>query len=324
MKKLRVFIAGHNGMVGGAIFRLLKEDKNIQIIKKNRNQLDLTNQRAVIDFFHKTKIDQVYLAAAKVGGIYANVRFPAEFIYENLSIQTNIINASFQCGIKKLLFLGSSCIYPKNTIQPIKEKQLLTGLLEKTNEAYAISKIVGIKMCESYNHQYSKLGLDYRSVMPTNLYGYGDNYDLQNSHVIPGLLHKFHNAKILKKKRVIVWGTGNVKREFLFVDDLARACIFLMQLKKSKYYKNINSLHSHINIGSGSEITIKNLAKKIKNIVGYRGKIFFDKTKPDGIKQKLLCSKIIFGLNWKPQINLDEGLKLTYNDFLKKINSKKN
>jgi GDP-L-fucose synthase len=324
MKKLRVFIAGHNGMVGGAIFRLLKEDKNIQIIKKNRNQLDLTNQRAVIDFFHKTKIDQVYLAAAKVGGIYANMKFPAEFIYENLTIQANVINASFQSGIKKLLFLGSSCIYPKNTNQPIKEKQLLTGQLEKTNEAYAISKIAGIKMCESYNRQYSKLGLDYRSVMPTNLYGFGDNYDFQNSHVIPGLICKFHNAKIFKKKKVNVWGTGKVKREFLFVDDLAKACIFLMQLKKSKYYKNINLLHSHINIGSGSEITIKDLAKKIKNIVGYRGKIFFDKTKPDGIKKKLLCSKIIFGLNWKPQINLDEGLKLTYNDFLKKINSKKN
>jgi GDP-L-fucose synthase len=318
MKKIKIFIAGHNGMVGSAILRLLKKDKNIQIIFRNKNKLDLTDQSAVKNFFSKIKIDQVYLAAARVGGIYANSKFSGEFIYENLMIQSNIIHAAFQAGVKKLLFLGSSCIYPKHTNQPIKESQLLGGTLESTNEPYAIAKIAGIKLCESYNRQYSKSGIDYRSVMPTNLYGFGDNYDLKNSHVIPALILKFHTARVRKIKKVYIWGTGEAKREFLFVDDLARACIFIMQLKKSLYYKNRSSICSHINIGSGSEIKIKTLAKKIKKIVGYDGKIYFDKTKPEGTKKKLLDSEIILRFGWKPKIDLDEGLKLAYDDFLKK------
>lgn len=305
-------------MVGSAIVRILQKNKNNNIIKVGRNKLDLTNQKAVENFFKKTKIDEVYLASAKVGGIYANNVYPANFIYDNAMIQTNIIHSSYSNKVKKLLFLGSSCIYPKFTKQPMQENQLLTGLLEPTNEAYAISKILGIKMCESYNRQFKKLGIDFRSVMPTNLYGVGDKYDLMNSHVIPGLIRRFHYAKIKKKKQVTVWGTGKPKREFLYVDDLARACVFIMDLKKDIYNRNIDKRNNFINIGSGKEISIKDLAYKIKDIIGFEGKLLFDKTKPDGTPLKLLNSNRIKKLGWKPKVKFEDGLIMAYDEFLKR------
>ena len=317
MKEIKVYVAGHNGMVGSSICRLLKKYKNIKIITRSKNKLDLTDQVAVRKFFKQIKIDQVYLAAAKVGGIYANNNFPAEFIYDNLMIQSNIIHSAKQSGVKKLLFLGSSCIYPKITKQPIKESQLLTGPLEQTNESYAIAKIAGIKLCESFNRQYKKLGLDYRCLMPTNLYGVGDKYDLLNSHVIPSLIIRFHKAKVKKSRKVNVWGSGKPRREFLFVDDLAKASFYIMNLSKAAYKKNTGIRLNHINVGSGYEISIENLAEKIKKIVGFEGKINFDKSKPDGTEKKLMDSQILSSLGWKPQIDFDEGLKLTYKDFLK-------
>lgn len=318
MKKKNIFIAGHNGMVGSALVRLLKK-QNVKLITKNRKELDLLKQKNVESFFKNKKIDQVYLAAARVGGIYANNTYPAEFIYENLMIQTNIIHASYLNGVKKVLFLGSSCIYPKNTNNPIKEKQLLTGLLEPTNEPYAVAKIAGIKICESYNRQYSDSnGVDYRSVMPTNLYGPEDNYHSTNSHVIPGLIRRFHEAKISSKSEVIIWGTGKPKREFLHVDDFAKAAIFLMNLSKENFYKYGHPMCSHINVGSGHELSILRLANKIKKIVGYKGKIVFDKTKPDGVEKKLLSSKIINKLGWQPKIKLEKGLTNVYDLYKKK------
>lgn len=317
MKK-KIFVAGHNGMVGSAIIRfLLKKNKNSHIIKKDRNKLNLTNQEEVKNFFKKEKIDQIYLAAAKAGGIFANNAYPASFIYENLMIQANIINAAFESGIKRLLFFGSSCIYPKFSNQPIKEKELLTGVLEPTNEPYAIAKIAGIKLCESYNRQYGKkYGIDYRSIMPTNLYGPGDNYDLKNCHVIPALIKKFHEAKIKKFSKVLVWGSGRPKREFLYVDDLAEASIRVMNLEKKIYYKNTDFMNSHINVGFGSDLSIKALANLIKEITQYRGKIVFDISKPDGMKKKLLNNKKILSFGWKPNYSLRDGLKKTYEDFL--------
>lgn len=305
-------------MVGSAIARILQKNKNNNIIKVGRNKLDLTNQKAVENFFKKTKIDEVYIASAKVGGIHANDVYPANFIYENSMIQSNIIHSSYSNKVKKLLFLGSSCIYPKFTKQPMQENQLLTGLLEPTNEAYAISKILGIKMCESYNRQYKKLGIDFRSVMPTNLYGVGDKYDLMNSHVIPGLIRRFHYAKIQKKNQVTVWGTGKPKREFLYVDDLASACVFIMDLKKDIYNQNIDKRNNFINIGSGKEISIKDLAYKIKDIIGFEGKLLFDKTKPDGTPLKLLNSNRIKKLGWKPNVKFEDGLLMAYDEFLKR------
>jgi GDP-L-fucose synthase len=277
----------------------------------------LTNQLAVKKFFYKEKPDQVYLAAAKVGGIHANNTFPAEFIYENLMIETNIIHSAFLSGVKKLLFLGSSCIYPKSFNQPIKEFMLLKGILEPTNEPYAISKIAGIKLCESYNRQYGlSHNISYRSIMPTNLYGPGDSYHQENSHVIPGLIRRFHEAKVKKKDKVIVWGSGKPKREFLYVDDLASASIMIMNIGDDLFNSNTSPFCAHINVGYGTDLTINSLVKKIKKIVGYHGSINFDKNKPDGTKRKLLDSKKILDLGWKPKYSLDQGLKKTYNDFL--------
>tara|TARA_B110000977_G_C11040873_1_gene478817 strand:+ start:628 stop:1581 length:954 start_codon:yes stop_codon:yes gene_type:complete len=314
---VKIFIAGHSGMVGSALVNLLKKDPKIEIVTKTREELDLTNQLEVESFFKNEKIDQVYLSAARVGGIYANSKFPGEFIYQNIMIQTNVIHYAHLNGVKKLLFLGSSCIYPKNSRQPMSERDLLTGYLEPTNEPYAIAKITGIKMCESYNRQYKLThDLDYRSIMPTNLYGPGDNFHPKNSHVIPSLIHRFHIGKINNEKSLYIWGTGNAKREFLFVDDLALASNFIMNLDKEVYSKNTKPMCSHINIGSGVEVTIKQLAELIREIVGYNGKINFDKTKPDGPCRKLLDSKIINDLGWKHKHNLREGLIKTYEYYL--------
>ena len=317
MANTRIFIAGHKGMVGSAIVRCLK-NHNVELITKKREELNLLNQQEVQDFFKNQKIDQVYLSAAKVGGIHANNIYPAEFIYENLMIEGNVIHSSFLNGVKKLLFLGSSCIYPKNANQPIKEDELLTGKLEPTNEPYAIAKIAGIKMCESYNRQYVEShGIDYRCIMPTNLYGPGDNYEPVNSHVIPGLITRFHKAKINNLSEVKVWGTGLPKREFLYVDDMARASIHLMNISKRTYYKNVSPNQSFINVGSGKELTIKELAKLIKETVGFKGEIKFDPSKQDGTPRKLLDSQLIHNLKFKPEIDLKEGLIKTYNEYLK-------
>tara|TARA_Y100000389_G_scaffold167531_1_gene172790 strand:- start:38865 stop:39833 length:969 start_codon:yes stop_codon:yes gene_type:complete len=319
MTKLRIFVAGHKGMVGSALVRFLKK-KDVEIIIKGRSELDLLNQTDVQSFFKSEKIDQVYLAAAKVGGIHSNNTYPAEFIYENLTIQTNIIHGAFVSNIKKLLFLGSSCIYPKNANQPMNEDSLLTGKLEPTNEPYAIAKIAGIKMCESYNRQYSNShGIDFRSIMPTNLYGPGDNYHSENSHVIPGLIYRFHKAKINNLQSVSIWGSGAPKREFLFVDDMARACIFLMNLDKKTYNTHTKQMCSHVNVGSGLDLTIKELAEIIKEVVGYRGEIKFDPTKPDGTPRKFIDSKLINNLGFKARVALKVGLVETYKDFTNKV-----
>ena len=315
MKKSRIFIAGHKGMVGSALVHILQK-QDVDLIIKEKKELNLLNQNDVQNFFKNEKIDQVYLSAAKVGGIYANNIYPAEFIYENLTIQTNIIHSAFSNGVKKLLFLGSSCIYPKNAKQPMQEEELLTGKLEPTNEPYAIAKIAGIKMCDSYNRQYGKSHeIDYRSVMPTNLYGKGDNYHAKNSHVIPGLIGKFHQAKINNESQVVVWGSGTAKREFLFVDDMADACIYIMNLKANNYYSCIKP-NNHINIGSGEELTIKELAIIIKDVVEYKGDIKFDPTKPDGSPRKLMDSSRINKLGWYSKVALKEGLSKTYREFL--------
>ena len=315
MFKNKIFVAGHRGMVGSALIRLFK-NQDVEIITKNRAELDLLNQNQVQNFFKNQKIDQVYLAAAKVGGIHANNTYPAEFIYENLMIQSNIIHSSFLSGVRKLLFLGSSCIYPKKANQPMKEEELLTGKLEPTNEPYGIAKIAGIKMCESYNRQYGEShDIDYRSVMPTNLYGPGDNYHPQNSHVIPSLIYRFHEAKIKKLPKVTIWGTGTPKREFLYINDMARISIQLMNLDKKNYNKLISPMCSHINVGSSKDITIKELAEIIGEVVGYKGEIDFDPTKLDGSPRKLLDSKLITSLGFNPEVNLKNGLIKTYEDF---------
>ena len=317
MHKPNIFIAGHNGMVGSSLYRILNK-KNYRIIVRERKELDLLDQYQVKNFFKKNKIDQVYLAAAKVGGIVANNTYPADFIYENIMIQANVIHSAFLGGVKKLLFLGSSCIYPKNINRSIKEKDLLTGRLEQTNEPYSIAKIAGLKMCESYNRQFGKkYEIDYRCIMPTNLYGPGDNYHPQNSHVIPGLISRFHQAKIGKLPRVIVWGSGKPKREFLYVDDMARASIFLMKTKKKIFERNISPMCSHINVGSGKELSIKKLSESIKDIVGYKGEIIYDKSKPDGNLKKLIDSQLINKLGFVVKTNLKEGLKKTYENYLK-------
>jgi GDP-L-fucose synthase len=318
MPKTRIFVAGHKGMVGSSLIKFLQKDKNIKLILKDRKKLDLINQSSVLNFFRNEKIDQVYIAAAKVGGINANNIFPADFIYENLMITSNIVHSAFLSGVKKLLFLGSSCIYPKYAKQPMREEYLLSGKLEPTNEPYAIAKIAGIKMCESYNRQYSEsFGIDYRSIMPTNLYGPGDNFNEETGHVIPALISKFHNAKIKKKFSVTVWGTGKAKREFMHVDDMARACIHIMNLEKSIFDKYTKKLGYYINAGTGKDVTIKKLVETIKQVVGYTGRIKFDKTKPDGSPRKLMSSTRLVSLKWKPKIKLKEGLTLVYNSFLK-------
>ena len=318
MAKTKIYIAGHKGMVGSAIVRILQKNNEIDLITKDKKELDLVNQKEVQEFFKKEKIGQVYIVAAKVGGIHANNTYSAEFIFENIMIQANIIHSAFLNKIKKLLFLGSSCIYPKTAQQPINEKDLLTGKLEPTNEPYAIAKIAGIKLCESYNRQYSKShGIDYRSIMPTNLYGPGDNYHPENSHVIPGLIYSFHHAKINNLPNVTIWGTGTPKREFLYVDDMARASIYLMNLNKKTYDDHTSPICSHINVGSGKDLTIKELAETIKEVVGFKGEISFDPSKPDGVPRKFLNSEKLNKLGFNSEINLKEGLTKAYQDYIK-------
>ncbi len=311
---IKIFIAGHLGMVGSAICRELEKKHNINIIKRDRSQLDLTNQNAVFNFFKDTRPNEVILSAAKVGGIFANNAYPAEFIYENLQIQNNIIHAAHLNNVQKLLFLGSSCIYPKKTRQPMCEASLLSGTLEPTNEPYAIAKIAGIKMCESYNRQYLR---DYRAVMPTNLYGPGDNYHPENSHVVPALIRRFHEAKIKKNTTVTVWGTGLPKREFMFVDDMAKACLHVHRLNKKTYEKYTSPLLSHINVGTGKDITIKKLANTIKKVVGFEGTISFDESKLEGTKRKLLNVNLLSKIGWEATTNIYDGLKKTYESFLR-------
>lgn len=312
----KIYVAGHRGMVGSAIVRELKRKGYHRILTRTHAELDLTDQVAVRQFFQIEKPDQVYLAAAKVGGIYANNSYPAEFIYDNLMIQNNVIHQAFVSGVKKLLFLGSSCIYPKLAPQPMSEDALLTGKLEQTNEPYAIAKIAGIKMCESYNRQYGQShGVDFRSVMPTNLYGPGDNYHPENSHVIPALIRRFHEAKLCNASFVSIWGSGRPSREFLYVDDLACASIFVMNLLSSQYDLLVTPMQSHLNVGFGRDVSIRELAKIIAEVVGYHGNIIFDTTKPDGTEKKLLDSSRLRSLGWSPSIELQEGLMKTYQDF---------
>lgn len=308
-------MAGHHGMVGSAIVRHLLACGHSEndLVTRKRSELDLTSQVEVREFFANEKPDQVYLAAAKVGGIYANNTYPAEFLYENLLIEANIIHEAWRSGVYKLLFLGSSCIYPRMAEQPISEDALLTGKLEATNEPYAIAKIAGIKLCESYNRQY---GTDYRSVMPTNLYGIGDNYSSENSHVIPALISRFHHAKDCNAPTITIWGSGKPRREFLNVDDMAAASVHVMNLDKDIYAAHTQPMLSHINVGSGSDMTIRELAEMIREIVGYTGNIEYDLTKPDGTPRKLMDSRLINSLDWKPKIGLKEGLRIAYNDFL--------
>ncbi|WP_353133168.1 GDP-L-fucose synthase [Pseudopedobacter sp.] len=309
-KSAKIYVAGHNGMVGSAIFRKLKAEGFTNIVTKSSKELDLRNEQAVRQFFNEEKPEYVFLAAAKVGGIVANNTYRAEFLYDNLQIQNNVIHSSYLNDVKKLMFLGSSCIYPKMAPQPLKEEYLLTGLLEETNEPYAIAKIAGIKMCDAYRSQY---GCNYISVMPTNLYGYNDNYHPKNSHVLPALIRRFHEAKVTNAKEVVIWGTGEPMREFLFADDLASACFYLMQ--------NYNEPNL-INIGTGKDITIKDLAYLIKEIIGYEGEIKFDTSKPDGTPRKLMDVSKLHSKGWKHTIELQEGIKLAYKDFLEKYADK--
>lgn len=306
-------------MVGSAIVRELERKGYSNLVFRTHQELDLLDQAAVAHFFQTEKPDQVYLAAAKVGGIYANNTYPAQFIYENLMVQNNVIHQAFVSGVKKLLFLGSSCIYPKLAAQPMGEDALLTGKLEPTNEPYAIAKIAGIKMCESYNRQYGKShGVDYRSVMPTNLYGPGDNYHPDNSHVIPALIRRFHEAKVRNAAEVVIWGSGTPRREFLYVDDLAAASVFAMELDQATYEHHTQPMQSHINVGYGSDLTIAELAHAVKEAIGFPGAIVYDSSKPDGTPQKLLNTGLLNQLGWCPQVSLAEGLKLAYVDFLKR------
>lgn len=312
MKK-KIFVAGHRGMVGSAILRYLNNLNN-KIIIADRKKLDLLDFKKVNNFIKRHKPDQIYIAAAKVGGIKANNDMPARFIYENLTITTNLIHAAYLNNIKKLLFLGSSCIYPKKSIVPIKEKYLLSGYLEKTNEAYAIAKIAGVKMCEAYNREYRHLKLDYRSIMPCNLYGPGDNFSPNFGHVIPSLVYKIHKAKKEKRKKIVLWGDGTPKREFLHVDDLARGSIFLMNISKNKFYQSRGN--EQLNIGSGKEITIKQLATIIKEILNYKGEVLFDKKNPNGTMRKVLDITEIKKLGWLPKISLKKGISELYKYYL--------
>lgn len=312
----KIYVAGHRGMVGSAIVRNLKAQGCTNIITRTHAEMDLTNQAAVENFFKTEKPDQVYLAAAKVGGIHANNSYPAEFIYVNLMVQNNVIHQAFLNGVKKLLFLGSSCIYPRLASQPMSEDALLTGKLEPTNEPYALAKIAGIKMCESYNRQYGEShGVDYRSVMPTNLYGPGDNYHPENSHVIPALIRRFHEAKLNKAPEVVIWGTGNPRREFLYVDDMAAASVFVMGLDKAAYQAQTEPRQGHINVGYGSDVTIAQLANSVASVTGFNGKIVFDISRPDGAPQKLMESIKLNNLGWYPQVNLDDGLTFAYREY---------
>ena len=313
----KIYVAGHRGMVGSSIVRNLQAKGYSNIVSRTHAELDLTNQAAVQAFFESEKPDQVYLAAAKVGGIHANNTLPAEFIYDNLMVQNNVIHQAFLSGVQKLLFLGSSCIYPKLAPQPMSEDALLTGKLEPTNEPYAIAKIAGIKMCESYNRQYGvSHGVDYRSVMPTNLYGPGDNYHPENSHVIPALIRRFHEAKVANAPEVVIWGTGTPRREFLYVDDMAAASVFVMELDKGIYDSQTESMQSHLNVGYGSDVTISQLATAVASATGYQGKISFDSSKPDGAPRKWMDSNRLNQLGWSPKVDLVAGLALAYSEMI--------
>lgn len=320
----KIYVAGHRGMVGSAIVRrLLAAGHPAELLlTRTHAELDLTDQAAVRRFFETEKPAQVYLAAAKVGGIHANNTYPAEFIYENLMIEANIIDSAYRSGVQKLLFLGSSCIYPRLAAPPMREDALLTGTLEPTNEPYAIAKIAGIKLCESYNRQYGDShGLDYRSVMPTNLYGPGDNYHPENSHVIPALIRRIHEAKVENAPQVVIWGSGTPRREFLYVDDMAAACVHVMNLDMASYDRHVLPMQSHINVGTGSDITICELAESIAHAVGYSGEFSFDTSKPDGAPRKLMDSARLNALGWRAEVGLAQGLAAAYQDFLESQSS---
>jgi len=311
----KIYVAGHTGLVGSAIIRQLESLGYNKLIIRKHQDLDLTNQAEVKKFFINEKPDVVILAAATVGGIFANNTYPADFIYNNLMIEANVINASYENDVKQLLFLGSTCIYPKLADQPMREDSLLTGALEPTNEPYALAKIAGIKLCESYNRQY---GTDYRSVMPTNLYGINDNFHAENSHVIPSLMRRFHNAKINNLSEVIVWGTGSAMRDFLYVDVMANACIFILELDKSIYDLNTKPMTSHINIGTGNDISIKEMAETMRSVIGFDGKISFDSSKPDGSLRKLTDVSCLMNMGWKYNVDIKDGLEMTYKWYMKK------
>jgi GDP-L-fucose synthase len=309
----RVYVAGHRGMVGAAILRALARREVGEVLTRTRSEMDLVDQAAVRAFMERERPDAVIMAAARVGGIHANDSYPAEFIYDNLMVQSNVIHEAWRAGVTRLLFLGSSCIYPRMAPQPMKEEALLTGPLEPTNEPYAIAKIAGIKMCESYNRQY---GTDFRSVMPTNLYGPGDNYHAQNSHVIPGLLRRFHEAKVAGAAAVVIWGTGAPRREFLYVDDMAEASVHVLEIERDEYESHTQPRRSHINVGSGEDISILELARLVAKTVGYEGRIEKDPSKPDGTPRKLMDVGRLRALGWRPAVGLEEGLALAYRDFL--------
>ena len=316
-KESRIYVAGHRGMVGSAIIRALERHGQTNIVTRTHAELDLIDQAAVRDFFKLERLDQVYLAAARVGGIHANNTYPAEFIYENLMVEANVIHEAWRAGIKKLLFLGSSCIYPRLAPQPMREDALLTGPLEPTNEPYAIAKIAGIKLCESYNRQYGQShGVDYRSVMPTNLYGPGDNYHPENSHVIPALIRRFHEAKIVSAPTVTVWGDGTACREFLYVDDMAEASVHVMNFDQEVYRAHTQPMQSLINVGCGKDITIRQLAELVGQAVGYQGKIEFDATRPNGTPRKLMDSGRLNALGWQAKVHMKQGLVAAYKDFM--------
>jgi len=312
----RIYVAGHRGLVGSAIVRTLQQMGHSNIVTRTHAELDLKDQAQVRDFFKDEKIDEVYMAAAKVGGIHANNVYPAEFIYDNMMVQSNVVHEAWRNGVQKLLFLGSSCIYPRMAPQPIKEEYLMAGMLEPTNEPYAMAKIAGIKLCESYNRQY---GTDYRSVMPTNLYGPGDNYHPENSHVIPALLRRFHLAKINGDEEVVIWGSGTPMREFMFVNDMAAASVHVMQLSKDVYDQQTSPMQTHINVGTGVDTTIGDLARLIGKVVGFSGRISFDTSKPDGTPRKLLDVSKLKALGWSAQMSLEQGLEVTYADYAKEL-----
>jgi len=321
IKNTKIYVAGHRGMIGSAIVRKLKSLGYNNILTRSHDELDITNQSQVQKFFEAEKPDQVYLCAAKVGGVHANNTFPAEFIYDNLMIESNVIHNAWKVGVKKLIFLGSSCIYPKLPNQLIKENAMLSGQVEATNEPYAIAKIAGIKLCESYNRQYREShGTDYRTVIPASLYGPGDNYHSENSHVIPALIRKIHDAKANQLSEVVVWGSGRPRREFVYIEDMSAAIIHIMNLDLAQYREHTEDMVSHINIGFGSDVTIEELAKQLVKIVGYEGRIVFDSNKPDGVFRKLMDSTLIESLGWKASVGLEDGLALTYNDYLKNKN----
>jgi GDP-L-fucose synthase len=309
----KTYVAGHRGMVGSAIVRALQRRGNANLVTRTHAELDLTSQQAVREFFAGERPERVVLAAAKVGGIHANNTYPAEFIYENLMMEANVIHEAWRAGVRELLFLGSSCIYPRLAGQPMAEDALLTGTLEPTNEPYAIAKIAGIKLCESYNRQY---GTDYRSVMPTNLYGPGDNYHPDNSHVIPALIRRFHEAKEARAAKVVIWGTGAARREFLYVDDMAEASVHVMEMDRATYGANTKPMLSHINVGTGEDLTIASLAGLVGKVLGFEGAIEYDATKPDGAPRKLLDVSRLQALGWKARTGLEEGLGRAYRDFL--------